>query len=52
MKIFGALVLLGYGAMAFGGWEPFTSAKKGELKTARRGPTGSLLWFGGISGGK
>lgn len=53
MKIFTGAVLLGYGALTFGGLEPFSTAQKGAVPShARRGPSGGLLWFGGISGGK
>lgn len=53
MKIFGALVVLGFAAITFSGYEPFTTATRGAPPTAaKRGPGGTLLWFGGTSGGK
>ncbi len=53
MSYFGALVVLAYAAIAFTGWEPFTSQERGALPSdARRAPGGILLWHTGIRGGK
>jgi hypothetical protein len=53
MKYFGGLVVLLYAAMAFSGWEPFTTEERGRVPDAtRRGPNGVFLWTGGFHGGK
>lgn len=53
MKILGALIVLGYAAMAFSGYEPFTTQERGSVPAdARRGPGGVLIWHSGFRGGK
>jgi hypothetical protein len=53
MKFFGGLVVLLYAAMAFSGWEPFTTEERGRVPDDVRGrPNGVFLWTGGFHGGK
>ncbi|MCP3139110.1 hypothetical protein [Pyxidicoccus xibeiensis] len=54
MKYFGGLVLAGYAALMLTGWSPFSDEQRGQVQTGnvRRGPGGTLLWFGGFQGGK
>ena len=51
MKVWGALVLLGYGTLAFSGWEPFAREERGEVPPQHRAG-GVYTWFGGYRGGK
>jgi len=53
MKIFGALVLLAYAAIAFTGYEPFTTEERGKVPQEYRDrPGGLFLWHSGYHGGK
>lgn len=53
IKYFGALIVLGYAAMTYAGYEPFTTEERGKLpQDARRGPGGVLIWHSGFRGGK
>lgn len=52
MRIWGAVVLLGYAAMAVYGWEPFAREQRGAVASAGRAG-GTYVWFGGgYRGGK
>jgi hypothetical protein len=53
MKYLGGLILLAYMAIAFTGWEPFTTEERGAVPSdVRRAPGGVLLWRTGFMGGK
>lgn len=53
VKYLGGLVVLAYAAMAFSGYEPFTTEQRGKLPSdARRGAGGAFFWTTGYWGGK
>ncbi len=54
-KYFGGLVVLAYAAMAFSGYEPFTTERRGATPgESRRGRVGGAYFGGGTGywGGK
>lgn len=53
MKYFGGLVLLGWAALTFTGYEPFAGHERGTVPAdVRRSPGGILMWHSGFHGGK